>query len=174
MRLQQQDGAFESSMASCSSRGALLFLHVLRLSNGFATRCFLLHHIVMSNLWLWWMVPQGSSLLLPSSLLLFFGILVCDKTSNELRRLPRCVSKDFSVTATLTKGQIEWLPATDNGMQTWQLSALRRCSPFCFVANFGKNWKKLSWPYLIEHLMENYRKRLRMRLEEEKRGVRNL
>ena len=57
MRLQQQDGAFESSMASCSSRGALLFLHVLRLSNGFATRCFLLHHIVMSNLWLrrWWM-----------------------------------------------------------------------------------------------------------------------
>ena len=171
MRLQQQDGAFESSMASCSSRGALLFLHVLRLSNGFATRCFLLHHIVMSNLWLrrWWM-PCLQGLVF----YFFFGILVCDKTSNELRRLPRCVSKDFSVTATLTKGQIEWLPATDNGMQTWQLSALRRCSPFCFVANFGKNWKKLSWPYLIEHLMENYRKRLRMRLEEEKRGVRNL
>ena len=171
MRLQQQDGAFESSMASCSSRGALLFLHVLRLSNGFATRCFLLHHIVMSNLWLrrWWM-PCLQGLVF----YFFFGILVCDKTSNELRRLPRCVSKDFSVTATLTKGQIEWLPATDNGMQTWQLSALRRCSPFCFVANFGKNWKKLSWPYLIEHLMENYRKRLRIRLEEEKRGVRNL
>ena len=171
MRLQQQDGAFESSMASCSSRGALLFLHVLRLSNGFATRCFLLHHIVMSNLWLrrWWM-PCLQGLVF----YFFFGILVCDKTSNELRRLPRCVSKDFSVTATLTKGQIEWLPATDNGMQTWQLSALRRSSPFCFVANFGKNWKKLSWPYLIEHLMENYRKRLRIRLEEEKRGVRNL
>ena len=171
MRLQQQDGAFESSMASCSSRGALLFLHVLRLSNGFATRCFLLHHIVMSNLWLrrWWM-PCLQGLVF----YFFFGILVCDKTSNELRRLPRCVSKDFSVTATLTKGQIEWLPATDNGMQTWQLSALCRCSPFCSVANFGKNWKKLSWPYLIEHLMENYRKRLRIRLEEEKRGVRNL
>ena len=168
MRLQQQDGAFESSMASCSSRGALLFLHVLRLSNGFATRCFLLHHIVMSNLWLrrWWM-PCLQGLVFH----FFFGILVCDKTSNELRRLPRCVSKDFSVTATLTKGQIEWLPATDNGMQTWQLSLLLS---FCFVANFGKNWKKLSWPDLIEHLMENYRKRLRIRLEEEKRGVRNL
>ena len=51
----------------------------------------------------------------------FFGILVCDKTSNELSfTIPRCVSKDFSVTATLTKGQIESLPATDNGMQTWK------------------------------------------------------
>ena len=137
MRLQQQDGAFESSMASCSSRGALLFLHVLRLSNGFATRCFLLHHIVMSNLWLrrWWM-PCLQGLVF----YFFFGILVCDKTSNELRRLPRCVSKDFSVTATLTKGQIEWLPATDNGMQTWQLSALLLFVLLPISAKIERNW----------------------------------
>ena len=139
MRLQQQDGAFESSMASCSSRGALLFLHVLRLSNGFATRCFLLHHIVMSNLWLWWMVPQGSSLLLPV-FYFFSASLFATKHQTNLDGYPVAYQKTFPL-------QQPWQKAKLSGFQL-QIMECRHgsfhfCSPFVLLpisAKIERNW----------------------------------